>query len=343
VRVPNISRSAGAISGVTIFHPQSYNTTPNTPGRIAEAALATVVRAADFRVYWGAAGAVDSVIDVTHHLRVPFSPKAGASWGVLTDQSFAGVTEALTGDTKNTLLTWSDLFCVEPLPAYTQQCGDAAQVPAVLQNSASLTPIAIRDTASSYAGTAAAGYTATGNGFIFYLNGHFFLMQMASLPTAGTVWSARFYAGNITGSAAQANFAFVPATRPPAVPGLRAQIAFQGSQLNATATTDSMLKRIHTVPDPFYLMSGFESSPDTLQLKFVHLPAMAIVRIYSQYGILVNVLTHNDPTGGGELTWDLKSRSGKQVASGVYFYHVETMDHKHRVGRFIIVSGRRNQ
>jgi hypothetical protein len=147
----------------------------------------------------------------------------------------------------------------------------------------------------------------------------------------------------VTGSAAQANFAFVPAVRPPNVPGLRAQLSFQGTQLNAAATSDSLLDKIHTVPDPFYLMSGFEVSPDTLQLKFVHLPAMAIVRIYSQYGILVNVLTHNDPTGGGELTWDLKSRSGKQVASGVYFYHVETMDHKHRIGRFIVVSGRRNQ
>jgi hypothetical protein len=343
LRVPNITRTAGAIPGVTVFHPQSYNTIPNTPGRLAEAALATVTRAADFRVFWGAAGVVDSVIDVTHLVRVPFSPRAGASWGILNAGSFAGVDQALTGDTKNLLLTWSDLFCVEPLPAYTLQCGSTAQTPAPLQNAATLSPIAIRDTASSYAGTADPAYTATGNGFIFYLNGHFFLMQTASLPPVGAVWNARFYAGTITGSAAQANFAFVPAIRPPAVPGLRAQISFQGSQLNAAVTTDSMLQRIHTVPDPFYLMSGFEVSPDTLQLKFVHLPAMAIVRIYSQYGILVNVLTNNDPTGGGELTWDLKSRSGKHVASGVYFYHVETMDHRHRVGRFTIVSGRRNQ
>lgn len=343
VRVPSIAQSAGAISGVTIFHPQSYNTIPNTPGRIVEAALATVVRAADFRVYWGAGGVVDSVSDVTHRVRVPFSTTAGASWGILTEASFAGVTEGLTGDTKNTLLTWSDLFCVAPLPAYTGQCGGTAQTPAVLEPAVALRPIAIRDTASSYSGTADPAYTLTGAGFIFYLNGHFFLMQMATLPPAGTIWNARFYAGNVTGSAAQANFAFVPAVRPPAVPGLRAELAFTGSQLNAMVTTDSMLDRIHTVPDPFYLMSGFEFSPDTLQLKFVHLPAMAIVRIYSQYGILVNVLTNNDPTGGGELTWDVKSRSGKQVASGVYFYHVETMDHKHRVGRFIIVSGRRNQ
>jgi len=36
---------------------------------------------------------------------------------------------------------------------------------------------------------------------------------------------------------------------------------------------------VHTVPDPFYIMSGFEITPDTLALaeKFVHLPALAIV------------------------------------------------------------------
>jgi hypothetical protein len=342
-RVPNIAGSAGAIPGVTIFHPQSYNTIPNTPGRISEAALASVTRAADFRVYWGGAGIVDSVVDVTHRVRVPFSAKAGPSWGILTEESFAGVNQALTGDTRNTLLTWSDLFCVEPLPAYTLQCGAAAQTPAILQNSATLRSIAVRDTASSYAGTADPAYTATGTGFVFYLNGHFFLMQLAALPPAGTVWNARFYAGTVTGSAAQANFAFEPAIRPPAVPGLRARINFQGSQLNAFATTDSLLNLIHTVPDPFYLMSGYEVSPDTLQLKFVHLPAAAIVRIYSLSGILVHVLTNNDPTGGGELTWNLKNRNGLRVASGVYFYHVETMDHRHKVGRFTVVAGRPNQ
>ena len=341
VRVPNIGRTAGSIAGVTIFHPQSYSSTPNTPGRLAEGALATVTRAADFRVFWGAVGAVDSVVDVTHHVRVPFSTKAGPSWGILNQSSFSGVTEALTGDTKNPLLTWSDLFCVEPLPLYTGQCGAAAQIRAVLEPTAALGSIAIRDTASSYAGTADPAYTATGTGFIFYLNGHFFLMQMAALPAPGAVWNARFYAGTVTGRAAQANFAFEPAIRPPAVPGLRVQISFQGSQLNRLATTDSMLNRIHTVPDPFYIMSGFEITPDTLVLKFVHLPALAIVRIYSQSGILVQALTNNDPTGGGELNWDLKSRSGKRVASGVYFYHVETPDHRRKIGRFTIVSGKR--
>jgi hypothetical protein len=349
--VPDIARTAGAIAGVTIFHPQSYSSIPNTPGRLIEGVLATVVRAADFRVYWGAGGAVDSVVDVTHHLRVPFRAGIGPTWGVLTDASFTGVNESLTRDGKNGLLTWADIFCVAPVPEYLavapgdttkHDCGGLAQSPAPLQSAATLSPIAIRDSASSYSGTADPAYAATGNGFIFYLNGHFFLMETASLPTNGTVWNARFYAGSVTGSAVRGNFGFQPSVRPPAVPGLRAELAFEGTQLNRFATTDSMLARVHTVPDPFYARSGYELTPDTLALKFVRLPARAIIRIYSLSGILVAVLFNDDPTGGGEVTWDLNSRSGKRIASGVYFYHVETPDRRSRVGRFTVITGPRS-
>jgi hypothetical protein len=68
--------------------------------------------------------------------------------------------------------------------------------------------------------------------------------------------------------------------------------------------------------------------------------ARAIIRIYSLSGVLVAAIAHNDPTGGGAATWDLKSRSGKYVASGVYFYHIETVDGHSKVGRFTLVMER---
>ncbi len=341
VKVPNIGRTAGNIAGVTIMHPQSYNTTPNSPGRLIEGALASVVRAADFRVVWGAAGAIDTVFDVTHGVPVAFSPRVGASWGILNQASFAATNQATTGDTKNGLLTWADIFCVGPIPTYlagspANSCGGVAQTPAVLQNTAALSPIAIRDTASSYAGTAAAGYTATGNGFIFYLNGHFFLMQMAALPAAGTVWNARFYSGTVTGT--PGSFAFVPSVRPPNVPGLRVRVAYTGSTFDPATTTAANMARIHTVPDPYYVTNSLESSANQKVLNFVNLPAQAVVRIYSTSGVLVNVLTHNDPTGGGLLTWNLRNRNNQFVASGVYFYHIEAPDGKTKVGRFTVVN-----
>ena len=126
--------------------------------------------------------------------------------------------------------------------------------------------------------------------------------------------------------------------RPPAVPGLRAQVAYQGSTFNASVTTDSMLQRIHTVPDPYYVTNALEISPNIKVLKFVHLPARCIIRIYSTSAILVRVLTHDDPAGGSEEAWNLRNRNNQFVASGVYFYHVEAPDGKTKIGRFTVVN-----
>ncbi len=336
----DLSRTAGALPGVdTIFHVASYLNVPNVPQRNMEAITSTVFRAADIKVVWGANGAIDSVVDLTHKVPVPFSTKIRASWGILNDSSFilGGTNAALTRDANNGLLTWSDNFCVDPVPAYTANCGGAAQSPAVFMDHATLSPI-VAGRSASYANTAAAGYTAGGNGFIFYLNGHHFLMQMAALPAAGTVWFARFYSGVITGTAAGGDFAFAPDIRPPAVPGLRAAITYTGSTFDPTTVTAANLDRVHTVPDPYYVTNALEATANTKILKFVNLPARAIVRIYSVSGILVNVLTHNDPTGGSALTWNVRNRNNQFVASGVYFYHVETPDGKSKVGRFTVVN-----
>ena len=329
--------TAGAITGVDIFEPRAYNTVPNSNYRLLEAGLSTITRAADFKVYWGT-GRIDSVVDVTHKVRVPFSPQIRASWGLVTAASFSGpvVPAAQTIDKKNGLLTWSDILCVgaDLGPPITGQCGGAAAVTAVLDSTPTLTPIAV--TASTQAGTAS--LSATGNGFIFYLNGAFFLMQMAALPTSGTVWNARFYTGTVTGTAADGDFAFTPDVRPATVPGLRVRVAYTGSTFSPATTTAANLSRIHTLPDPYYVSNALENTANQKVLQFVNLPAQAVVRIYSVSGVLVNVLTHNDPTGGGLLTWDLRNRNNQFVASGVYFYHVEAPDGQTKVGRFTVVN-----
>jgi hypothetical protein len=180
--------------------------------------------------------------------------------------------------------------------------------------------------------------TAAGNGFIFYLNGHFFLMRMTALPADGSVWHARFFAGYIRGTAAAGDYEFGSAVRPPAVPGLRAVLSYTGTNFDAEVASDSVLDRVHTVPDPYYVTSGLEVTPTQKVIKFVNLPAKAAIRIYSLSGVLVDVLEHNDPTGGGEETWNVRNRNQQFVASGVYFYHVETPDGNEKIGRFTVVN-----
>ncbi|HKE90458.1 MAG TPA: T9SS type A sorting domain-containing protein [Gemmatimonadales bacterium] len=325
----DLSLNAGSLADLTgLFHVQGYSTVNSNPTRDMESMTSGVARAADFDVYWGAAGAIDSVHDATHHVTVPFSDKIRASWGLLTAASFAGVTGA--PDSSNALLTWTDIFCAAPATPMFNKCGATA---APFMNAATLSPIAI--TASTFA-NAKTITTATGNGFIFYLNGHFFLMQAAALPATGTVWHARFYSGAITGSSG--SYAFTDAVRPPAVPGLRISASFTGTTLDPTKTTTASLANVHTVPDPYYVTNALEATANTKILKFVNLPAQAIIRIYSLSGILVQVITHNDPSGGGEATWNLRNRNNQFVASGVYFYHVETPDNKTKVGRFTVVN-----
>jgi hypothetical protein len=84
--------------------------------------------------------------------------------------------------------------------------------------------------------------------------------------------------------------------------------------------------------------SAFEISGNTKVLKFINLPSRAYIRIYSQSGVLVQMLTHRDDTGGGEATWNLRNRNNQFVASGVYFYHVEGPDGQTKIGRFTVVN-----
>jgi hypothetical protein len=334
----DLSRNAGGIAGVQIFSHLSYTTVQNL-GREFEGVGAGVTRAADMRVYWGAtAGSIDSVVDLTHKVKVPFSPKIRASWGILNDSSFIipGTAKATLPDTSIVKMTWTDIYCVDPVPAYIGRCavGGVQPAPAVLQDHARLNSVVFRS--STIAGSTGLTATpATGTGFIFYINGHSFLMQTATLPSA-TTWNVRFFSGNITGS--PGSYAFQPGLRPAAVPGLRARVSFEGSTLNQTTTTDAQLALVHTVPDPYYVTNALEQSPNSKKLRFVNLPSQAIVRIYSLSGVLVQVLTLNDATGGGEVEWNLRNRNNQFVASGVYFYHVEAPDGKTKVGRFTVVN-----
>ena len=110
------------------------------------------------------------------------------------------------------------------------------------------------------------------------------------------------------------------------------------------AATKNDLSEVHTVPDPYYVKSAYEASTDQKILKFVGLPEKAIIRIYSVSGVLVRMLEHDGSryastsrSQGSEFDWDLRNRNNQVVASGVYFYHIESGDAR-RVGRFTVVN-----
>jgi hypothetical protein len=54
--------------------------------------------------------------------------------------------------------------------------------------------------------------------------------------------------------------------------------------------------------------------------------------------VLVDVINHDSPGGGGQVDWDLRNRSNQFVASGVYFFHVVTEEGKEHVGKFTVIN-----
>jgi hypothetical protein len=333
--------NAGALTGVTTVHiPHSYWTQENLYRQV-EGAMGGVQRAADFNVYWGAAGVIDSVIDITHNLAVPFSPTIGSSWGVLNTSAGAA---GLSSDARPAVLTSADMGCVEPWKSFGSVGGAAGVIPCaagpayVLSQTVVPGPVAIYDQSVALAATAP---PRPGLGFILWLPGTYTVFELAGgVPAQGTVWSMRSYVGSIRGGQGAAGdegpYTFTPRARPLTATGVVLNVNFDVVN-QVVAATETDLGQVHTVPDPYYVTNAFEQTTDTKVIKFVNLPAQAIIRIYSSSGVLVSMLEHNSGTLGGSEDWNVRNRNNQVVASGVYFYHIEAGGAR-RVGRFTVVN-----
>jgi hypothetical protein len=203
---------------------------------------------------------------------------------------------------------------------------------------ATVTPVS-----STVGGVAAGDFVATGQGFGFYLAGHFHIFQLTggALPADGTRWVLRSVSGPITattGAETTNPEGYVFTQRPgnPGIAGLQFRFVTTGATVVRAATEDD-LELVHTVPDPYYVTNAFEQTTESKVIKFVNLPAQAIIRIYSSSGVLVSLLEHNSTTFGGSTDWNVRSRNNQVVASGVYFYHIESGGAR-RVGRFTVVN-----
>jgi hypothetical protein len=330
--------NAGAVTGATTVHiPHSYQTQENFYRQV-EGGLGGVQRAADFNVYWGAGGLIDSVIDVTHNVAVPFAPTIGSSFGVLNQAAGAA---GGSKDTRGTVLTAADMGCVAPWNTFPN-IGAGGIYPCAAAAPYALSQTAVPGSVAIYDGSTAAAATKApqaGPGFILYLPGTYTVFESA-VPAQGAVWTLRSYVGSIRGGQGGAGdrgpYTFTPRARPLTATGVTLQVDYE--VVNAVvAATETDLERVHTVPDPYYVTNAFEQTTDTKVIKFVNLPAQAIIRIYSSSGVLVSMLEHNSVSLGGSEDWNVRNRNNQVVASGVYFYHIEAGGAR-RVGRFTVVN-----
>jgi hypothetical protein len=355
---PAYSYRAGVLPGVdTIFAPLAHIN--RVAGAIAGASVcmqvytygvATFGRSADIEVVWGTAGAV-TIRDLSNNLPITFNNSPSTGYGFVQDGNGNGNVD------------WSDIAWTEDMIQVHNHLGFCASAftggtvsltsPSrsldgilpepgsglSLSPTATVTPVSV----SIPGNPAPANFVPSGSGIGLYVAGHYYVMQLTggTLPAPGTRWVLRTYHGDVTSSsttatATPANYVFTPQPSSPNVGGLRINYV-TGTSASDRPATSFDLTRVHTVPDPYFVTNGYESTTDNKVLQFVNLPNQAIIRIYTSSGILVNVLEHNSQQFGGGFNWNLRNRNNQVVASGVYFYHVESGDAR-RVGRFTVVN-----
>jgi hypothetical protein len=104
----------------------------------------------------------------------------------------------------------------------------------------------------------------------------------------------------------------------------------------------SWQEKIMVVPNPWrggaeWDLTPSDSDPTGTHIDFAHLPdRQCDIRIYSMAGDLVQTLRHDGTEGIGTVTWNMITRNGQDIASGVYLYAV-TCGGETVVDRFTVI------
>lgn len=123
------------------------------------------------------------------------------------------------------------------------------------------------------------------------------------------------------------------------IPGTKSQSAEERERFGVNiyvypnpATRDALAEYQELFP------SG--EDPTGVRVTFTNLPAARnVIKIYTISGDLVQEIAHNGLNGSGHTSWNLMSRNGQEIVSGVYLYTVQSDDNRFEdfVGKFVVV------
>ena len=161
-----------------------------------------------------------------------------------------------------------------------------------------------------------------------------FATNIRRRPAAGDKWLVRCDFNNPSGE-------FVSSA-----PGQRVVFRFRRA---TDLPGDEDLLKVRVVPNPYLVSSALDAGPGNKTVMFVGLPAECTIRIYTISGVLVNVLEHGPgveesrfsayDSGGGQRIFNLRNRFGLEMASGTYYFHVESKaTGKEYIGKFSIIN-----
>jgi len=123
------------------------------------------------------------------------------------------------------------------------------------------------------------------------------------------------------------------------VPGAEAQTAEEREKFGTNiyvypnpATRDALHEYQELFPNG--------DDPTGVRVTFTNLPAAHnTIKIYTVGGDLVQTISHSGLDGTGHQSWNLMSRNGQEIVSGVYLYSVQSDDDRFEdfVGKFVVV------
>ncbi len=124
----------------------------------------------------------------------------------------------------------------------------------------------------------------------------------------------------------------------------RYQFTVEGNNVDQTKAKND-LSNIYTVPDPYLTVSSLErkiinttEGRGDRRIDFVNLPNECTISIFTTSGRLVRTLRHSSAENNSREAWDLRTKDGLEVASGVYLYVVESSGIGTFRGRLAIIK-----
>ncbi len=112
------------------------------------------------------------------------------------------------------------------------------------------------------------------------------------------------------------------------------EFLFNAGGVDAQSARDE-LSKIKVVPNPYIGHAIWETREGIRRIQFTHLPDVCTIRIYTLAGDLVRTIDHDNGTGTED--WDMLSTNQQGIATGVYFYHVQSQ-YGEKMGKFAVVK-----
>lgn len=132
-----------------------------------------------------------------------------------------------------------------------------------------------------------------------------------------------------------------------ATPSAESSVLASRKRVKMTFSPSKEVGRVLVVPNPYRAdqnytteFGGYEGRERSWReekrlLKFIHLPAICTIRIFTLAGDVVATLHHDDPIRG-EIEWNLLSDGNRAIASGVYIFTVESVLGT-QIGKLVII------